>query len=48
MKIDLKKIINIKKKKDLTQFKLNKPIFYNNYLYLMTSMSSGASSFIFS
>jgi hypothetical protein len=33
MKIDFKKIINIKNKKDLSNFKLNKPIFLNNYLF---------------
>jgi len=31
--IDLKKIINIKNKKDLKKYKLNKPIFYNNFLF---------------
>ena len=33
MKIDYKKIINIKTKKNLNEFLLNKPIFYNNYLF---------------
>ena len=33
MKIDFKKIINIKNKKDLNNFKLDKPIFLNNYLF---------------
>ena len=33
MKIDFKKIINIKKKKNLNDFILNKPIFQKNYLF---------------
>lgn len=33
MKIDFKKIINIKNKKGLSNFKLDKPIFINNYLF---------------
>jgi hypothetical protein len=33
MKIDFKKIINIKNKKDLSEFKLDEPIFMNNYLF---------------
>jgi hypothetical protein len=33
MKIDFKKIIKIKKKKDLINYKLDKPIFLNNYLF---------------
>ncbi len=33
MKIDFKKIINIKNKKDLKDFELDKPIFQNNYLF---------------
>jgi hypothetical protein len=33
MKIDFKKIINIKNKKDLSKYKLDKPIFLNNYLF---------------
>jgi ankyrin repeat protein len=33
MKIDFKKIINIKTKKDLEEFPLDKPIFQNNYLF---------------
>lgn len=33
MKLNLKKIANIKNKKELMQFKLNKPIYENNYLF---------------
>ena len=33
MKIDLKKIINIKNMKELKSFSLDKPIFHNNYLF---------------
>ena len=33
MKIDFKKIINIKKKEDLREFKIEKPIFQSNYLF---------------
>lgn len=33
MKFNLDKISNIKTKKDLESFKINKPIFYNNYLF---------------
>jgi hypothetical protein len=33
MKIDLKKIINIKTKDELNYYKLDKPIFLNNYLF---------------
>ena len=33
MKIDLKEIINIKNKKDLNKFPLDKPIHLNNYLF---------------
>ena len=33
MKIDLKKIINIKSKTELKKFSLDKPIFQNNYLF---------------
>ena len=33
MKLDYKKIINIKNKKDLSKFKLLKPIFNENYLF---------------
>ena len=33
MKIDFKKIINIKNKKNLNDFVLNKPIFQKNYLF---------------
>lgn len=33
MKLDYKKIINIKNKKDLMDFDLDKPIFQNNYLF---------------
>jgi hypothetical protein len=33
MKLNLKKIINIKNEKDLKKFNLNKPIFHNNYLF---------------
>lgn len=33
MKIDLRKIINVKNKTDLKEFKLNKPIFQENYLF---------------
>lgn len=33
MKIDLKKIINIKNKSDLKEFQLDKPIFQSNYLF---------------
>jgi len=33
MKIDLKKIINIKNMKELKNFQLDKPIFHNNYLF---------------
>lgn len=33
MKIDFKKIINIKKKEDLKDFPLDKPLFQNNYLF---------------
>jgi len=33
MKLHLDKIINIKNKTDLSKFEINKPIFYNNYLF---------------
>jgi hypothetical protein len=33
MKIDLKKIINIKNKNELSKYKNNKPIFQSNYLF---------------
>lgn len=33
MKLDLKKIINIKSKSDLDKFKIDEPLFYNNYLF---------------
>jgi hypothetical protein len=33
MKINFKKIINIKNKKELSKFVRNKPIFFNNYLF---------------
>jgi hypothetical protein len=33
MKLDLNKIISIKDKSDLKSYKLNKPIFYNSYLF---------------
>jgi len=33
MKLDYKKIINIKTKKNLNEYTLNKPIFHNNYLF---------------
>jgi hypothetical protein len=33
MKIDFKKIINIKKKQDLKDFSIDKPIFQSNYLF---------------
>ena len=33
MKLHLDKIINIKNKDDLSKFDINKPIFYNNYLF---------------
>jgi len=33
MKLDFKKIINIKNKKDLNNFKLDKPIYLSNYLF---------------
>lgn len=33
MKIDYKKIINIKNKNQLNKFPLNKPIYHNNYLF---------------
>jgi hypothetical protein len=33
MKIDYKKIINIKTKKELLKYSLDKPIFYTNYLF---------------
>jgi hypothetical protein len=33
MNIDLKKIMNIKTKDELIKYDLNKPIFYNNYLF---------------
>jgi len=33
MKLHLDKIINIKNKNDLSEYEINKPIFYNNYLF---------------
>lgn len=33
MKLDLQKIINIKSQTDLSKFKINEPLFYNNYLF---------------
>ena len=33
MKLDYKKIINIKTKNNLNEYTLNKPIFHNNYLF---------------
>ncbi len=33
MKIDFKEIINIKNKEDLKKFNIDKPIFFNNYLF---------------
>jgi len=38
MKLNLDKILNIKTKRDLESFNINKPIFYDNYLfhYLIT------------
>ncbi len=33
MKIDLKKISNLKTKKDLKKYKLNEPLFLENYLF---------------
>jgi hypothetical protein len=33
MKLHLDKIINIKNKNDLSEYQINKPIFYNNYLF---------------
>lgn len=33
MKIDLEKIVNIKRKEDLDNFDTEKPLFYNNYLF---------------
>ena len=33
MKLHLDKIINIKTKMDLSKFDINKPIFYDNYLF---------------
>ena len=33
MKIDFKKIINIKNKSDLKSFPINEPLFQNNYIY---------------
>jgi hypothetical protein len=33
MKLDFKKIINIKSKDDLNKYKLNEPIFHDNYLF---------------
>ena len=33
MKLDFKKIINIKNLKDLKKYKLDKPIHFNNYLF---------------
>jgi hypothetical protein len=33
MKLDFEKIINIKTLKDLDKFKLNEPLFHNNYLF---------------
>jgi hypothetical protein len=33
MKLDFKKIVEIKSNSDLSKFKLNEPLFYNNYLF---------------
>ena len=33
MKLDLKKIVDIKSKTDLSKFEIDKPLFYNNYLF---------------
>jgi hypothetical protein len=33
MKLDLKKIINIKNQNDIKYYKLDKPLFHNNYLF---------------